>query len=49
MAKTGSITGVGSGFCRQFAERLLERGDRIAATMRKADALQELQRIVIHG
>jgi NAD(P)-dependent dehydrogenase (short-subunit alcohol dehydrogenase family) len=42
MAKTWLITGAGSGFGRQLTELLLERGDRVAATVRKPDALQDL-------
>lgn len=42
MAETWFITGAGSGFGRQLTELLLERGDRVAATVRKPDALQDL-------
>jgi NAD(P)-dependent dehydrogenase (short-subunit alcohol dehydrogenase family) len=42
MAKTWFITGASSGFGRELTELLLERGDRVAATVRKPDALQVL-------
>ena len=42
MARTWFITGASSGFGRQLTELLLERGDRVAATVRKPDALHDL-------
>ncbi|SHK54650.1 SDR family oxidoreductase [Paraburkholderia terricola] len=42
MSKTWFITGAGSGFGRELAELLLQRGDRVAATVRKPDALNDL-------
>ena len=42
MAKTYFITGTSSGFGRLMTERLLARGDRVVATVRKADALADL-------
>lgn len=42
MAKSWFITGASSGFGRQLTELLLERGDRVAATVRKPDALHDL-------
>ncbi|UPK40904.1 SDR family oxidoreductase (plasmid) [Bradyrhizobium sp. 186] len=42
MSKTWFITGASSGFGRELAELLLQRGDRVAATVRKPDALQDL-------
>ncbi|WP_246797176.1 SDR family oxidoreductase [Burkholderia perseverans] len=47
MSKTWFITGASSGFGRQLTELLLERGDRVAATVRKPDALQDLK--TAHG
>ena len=40
MSKTWFITGASSGFGRELAEFLLQHGDRVAATVRKPDALQ---------
>lgn len=42
MSKTWFITGASSGFGRQLTEILLQRGDRVAATVRKPDALADL-------
>jgi len=42
MSKTWFITGASSGFGRELAELLLQRGDRVATTVRKPDALQVL-------
>jgi NAD(P)-dependent dehydrogenase (short-subunit alcohol dehydrogenase family) len=42
MSKTWFITGTSSGFGRQMTEQLLQRGDRVAATVRKESALQDL-------
>ena len=42
MSKTWFITGASSGFGRELTELLLQRGDRVAATVRKPDALQDL-------
>ncbi|MBW6421684.1 SDR family oxidoreductase [Rhizobium sp. XQZ8] len=41
--KTWFITGANSGFGRLMAEQLLSRGDRVAATLRKMDALDDLK------
>jgi NAD(P)-dependent dehydrogenase (short-subunit alcohol dehydrogenase family) len=41
--KTWFITGTSSGFGRAMTEKLLARGDRVAATLRKADALDDLK------
>lgn len=41
MFKTWFITGVSSGFGPQLTEILLARGDRVAATVRKADGAAE--------
>lgn len=43
MAKTWFITGTSSGIGRLLTEQLLARGDRVAATVRKADALADLK------
>ncbi len=40
--KTWLITGASSGLGRIMTERLLARGDRVAATVRRADALDDL-------
>lgn len=42
MSKTWFITGASSGFGRQLTELLLQRGERVAATVRKPEALQDL-------
>lgn len=41
--RTWFITGVNSGFGRHMAEQLLGRGDRVAGTVRKMDALSDLK------
>src|ERR1700745_1454432 len=41
--KTWFITGTSSGFGRILTERLLARGDRVAATLRKINALDDLK------
>ena len=43
MAKTIFITGASKGFGRLWAEAFLERGDKVIATARKTEALQDLQ------
>ncbi|QKD02409.1 SDR family oxidoreductase [Mesorhizobium loti] len=43
MAKTWFITGTSSGFGRLLTERLLARGDRVAATVRKPQAVADLK------
>src|SRR5215469_2052637 len=42
MSKVWFITGAGRGFGRQFTEAALGRGDQVAATARKPDALAGL-------
>jgi NAD(P)-dependent dehydrogenase (short-subunit alcohol dehydrogenase family) len=41
--KTWFITGTSSGFGRILTEQLLGRGDRVAATLRRVDALDDLK------
>jgi len=41
--RTWFITGVNSGFGRHMTEQLLERGDRVAGTVRKMDAMDDLK------
>jgi NAD(P)-dependent dehydrogenase (short-subunit alcohol dehydrogenase family) len=43
MSKTFLITGTSSGFGRILTEKLLARGDRVAATVRRPDALDDLR------
>ncbi|WP_458094182.1 SDR family oxidoreductase [Roseomonas sp. WA12] len=43
MAKTWFITGTSSGFGRALTEMLLERGDRVAATLRRPGRLDDLK------
>ncbi|NHI17549.1 SDR family oxidoreductase [Microbacterium excoecariae] len=42
MSKTWFITGAGRGFGKQFASAALRRGDKVAATARNLDTLQDL-------
>ncbi|MDM7991553.1 SDR family oxidoreductase [Arthrobacter sp. zg-Y877] len=42
MPRTWFITGTSSGFGRHLAEQLLERGDRVAATARRVESLDDL-------
>jgi NAD(P)-dependent dehydrogenase (short-subunit alcohol dehydrogenase family) len=41
--RTWFITGVNSGFGRLMTERLLERGDRVAGTVRKMESMDDLR------
>lgn len=43
MTTTWFITGTSSGFGRLLTERLLARGDRVAATLRRTEALDDLR------
>jgi NAD(P)-dependent dehydrogenase (short-subunit alcohol dehydrogenase family) len=43
LSKTWFITGTSSGFGRILTERLLARGDRVAATLRKINVLDDLK------
>ena len=43
MTKTWFITGASAGIGRSLAEKLLKRGDRVAATLRRQGALDDLQ------
>jgi NAD(P)-dependent dehydrogenase (short-subunit alcohol dehydrogenase family) len=47
MPRTWFITGTSAGFGRIMTEALLERGDRVAATLRNLNALDELREL--HG
>ena len=47
MIKTWFVTGASSGFGRILTEKLLARGDRVAATVRRASSLDDLR--VQHG
>ena len=47
MTRTWFITGTSSGFGRLLTEQLLERGDRVAATLRRPEVLDELR--AVHG
>ncbi|WP_191486855.1 SDR family oxidoreductase [Pseudomonas sp. FEN] len=47
MSKTWFITGTSAGLGRLLTERLLERGDRVVATLRRPGVLDEL--LVRHG
>jgi NAD(P)-dependent dehydrogenase (short-subunit alcohol dehydrogenase family) len=44
MSKTWLITGASSGLGRLMTERLLARGDRVVATVRREDSLADLQK-----
>jgi len=44
MSKSWLITGTSSGLGRAMTERLLDRGDRVVATVRRGDALADLQK-----
>ncbi|RYE92478.1 MAG: SDR family oxidoreductase, partial [Myxococcales bacterium] len=44
MTKTWFITGTSTGLGRALTEKLLARGDRVAATVRRPDALDDLKR-----
>lgn len=46
-SKTWFITGTSSGIGRHLTEQLLDRGHRVAATLRKMNALDDLQ--AVHG
>ncbi len=41
--RTWFITGISSGFGRQLTEQLLERGDRVAGTVRRLDSVDDLR------
>ncbi len=47
MSKTWFITGTSSGFGRLLTEKLLARGDRVVATLRRPGSLDDLARL--HG
>ena len=41
--RTCFITGINSGFGRHMTEQLLQRGDRVAGTVRQLDAVADLK------
>ena len=41
--RTWFITGVSGGFGREMTDQLLRRGDRVAGTVRKPDAVRDLE------
>ncbi len=43
MSKTWFVTGASKGFGREWTEAALERGDRVAATARKPETLEDLR------
>ena len=43
MSKTWFITGASSGLGKEMAKQLLARGDRVVGTIRRKDALADLQ------
>jgi NAD(P)-dependent dehydrogenase (short-subunit alcohol dehydrogenase family) len=43
MPRTWFITGINSGFGREMTEQLLARGDRVAGTLRKLEAVDDLR------
>ena len=47
MSKTWFITGTSSGLGRLLTEQLLARGDRVAATLRRPEALDERGRLLL--
>jgi NAD(P)-dependent dehydrogenase (short-subunit alcohol dehydrogenase family) len=47
MTRNWLVTGVSSGFGRLLAEQLLARGDRVAGTVRRPDAVADLR--AVHG
>ena len=49
MMKTWFITGTSSGLGRLLAERLLQRGERVVATLRREGALAELKNSTTTG
>ena len=49
MMKTWLITGTSSGLGRLLAERLLQRGDQVVATLRREGALAELKNSTTTG
>jgi NAD(P)-dependent dehydrogenase (short-subunit alcohol dehydrogenase family) len=44
MARTWLITGISSGFGREMTKQLLARGDRVAGTVRNAQAVDDLEK-----
>lgn len=49
MSKTWFVTGTSTGFGRHLTEMLLQRGDRVAATLRAPSASMTWSRLTVTG